>query len=164
MNMKLHDKGVKSEAFTGSLQVTACASAHGGSLVRSETVLKISFDHLELSIEHPSTIQPRRQITLFHTHKNRGHSTSFKMARGNQRDKAREANQKKMADQVSIFFCANVSDSSRIYADSISRLQKKSNNMSGSEMQREKEKVAAKMREKQAAGKHSERYFLAERI
>lgn len=32
-------------------------------------------------------------------------------------------------------------------------LQKSSNNMSGSEMQREKEKVAAKMREKQAAGK-----------
>ncbi|KAH8685554.1 hypothetical protein BGZ60DRAFT_365389 [Tricladium varicosporioides] len=49
------------------------------------------------------------------------------MARGNQRDKAREANQKKMAEQ------------------------KKSNAMSGSEMQREKEKVAAKMREKQAA-------------
>jgi len=45
------------------------------------------------------------------------------MARGNQRDKAREANQKKMA------------------------AQKSSNNMSGSEMQREKEKVAAKMRE-----------------
>jgi 4F5 protein related disordered region len=86
------------------------------------------------------------------------------MARGNQRDKAREANQKKMADQVSIFFCANVSDSSGIYADSISRLQKKSNNMSGSEMQREKEKVAAKMREKQAAGRSSGRYFFAERI
>jgi len=33
-------------------------------------------------------------------------------------------------------------------------LQKKGNSMSGSEMQREKEKVAAKMREKQAAGKH----------
>jgi hypothetical protein len=86
------------------------------------------------------------------------------MARGNQRDKAREANQKKMADQVSIFFCAIVSDSSRIYADSISRLQKKSNNMSGSEMQREKEKVAAKMREKQAAGRSSGRYFFVERI
>jgi hypothetical protein len=86
------------------------------------------------------------------------------MARGNQRDKAREANQKKMADQVSIFFCAKVSDSPRIYADSISRLQKKSNNMSGSEMQREKEKVAAKMREKQAAGRSSGRYFVAQRI
>ncbi|KAN0108190.1 four F5 protein [Hyaloscypha variabilis] len=49
------------------------------------------------------------------------------MARGNQRDKAREANQKKMAEQ------------------------KKGNSMSGSEMQREKEKVAQKMREKQAA-------------
>ena len=33
---------------------------------------------------------------------NCGHSQSSKMARGNQRDKAREANQKKMADQVSI--------------------------------------------------------------
>jgi len=49
------------------------------------------------------------------------------MARGNQRDRDRIANQKKMATQ------------------------KSSNNMSGSEMQREKEKVAAKMREKQAA-------------
>ncbi|KAG9234818.1 putative serf family protein [Amylocarpus encephaloides] len=49
------------------------------------------------------------------------------MARGNQRDKAREANQKKLADQ------------------------KKHNTMSGTEMQREKEKVAQKMREKQAA-------------
>ncbi|KAL3427664.1 hypothetical protein PVAG01_01173 [Phlyctema vagabunda] len=49
------------------------------------------------------------------------------MARGNQRDKAREANQKKLA------------------------AEKKGNAMSGSEMQREKEKVAAKMREKQAA-------------
>jgi hypothetical protein len=35
----------------------------------------------------------------------------------------------------------------------ISNLQKSSNNMSGSEMQREKEKTAAKMREKQAAGR-----------
>ncbi|TVY32361.1 hypothetical protein LSUB1_G006662 [Lachnellula subtilissima] len=49
------------------------------------------------------------------------------MARGNQRDKAREANQKKLADQ------------------------KKGNAMTGSEMQREKEKVAEKMRQKQAA-------------
>merc|ERR1712093_65621 len=53
-----------------------------------------------------------------------GHLKSFIMARGNQRDKAREANQKKMADM------------------------KKGNSMSGSEMQREKEKVAAKMKEK----------------
>ncbi|KAG9242497.1 hypothetical protein BJ878DRAFT_167369 [Calycina marina] len=49
------------------------------------------------------------------------------MARGNQRDKAREANQKKMADM------------------------KKGNAMSGTAMAAEKEKVAAKMREKQAA-------------
>ncbi|TVY50028.1 hypothetical protein LOCC1_G000160 [Lachnellula occidentalis] len=53
------------------------------------------------------------------------------MARGNQRDKAREANQKKLADQ------------------------KKGNGMTGSEMQREKEKVAEKMREKQAAGTYT---------
>ncbi|KAI6248612.1 hypothetical protein HI914_03555 [Erysiphe necator] len=49
------------------------------------------------------------------------------MARGNQRDKAREANQKKMAEQ------------------------KKSNTMSGTEMQRQKEKVAQMMRQKQQA-------------
>ncbi|CZS90228.1 uncharacterized protein RAG0_01368 [Rhynchosporium agropyri] len=49
------------------------------------------------------------------------------MARGNQRDKAREANQKKLASQ------------------------KNGNSMTGSEMQREKEAVAQKMREKQAA-------------
>ncbi|ROV95760.1 hypothetical protein VPNG_08761 [Cytospora leucostoma] len=47
------------------------------------------------------------------------------MARGNQREKAREANQKKMAQQ------------------------KSKNDKSGFEMQREKEAVAAKMREKQ---------------
>lgn len=49
------------------------------------------------------------------------------MARGNQRDKAREACQKKLAEQ------------------------KKCNTMSGSELRREREKVAQKMREKQAA-------------
>ncbi|PSS27197.1 hypothetical protein M430DRAFT_32030 [Amorphotheca resinae ATCC 22711] len=49
------------------------------------------------------------------------------MARGNQRDKAREATQKKLAEQ------------------------KKANTMSGPEMQREKERVAQRMREKQAA-------------
>ncbi|KAK1772635.1 putative serf family protein [Phialemonium atrogriseum] len=49
------------------------------------------------------------------------------MARGNQRDKAREANLKKQATQ------------------------KKANGKSGSEMARDKELAAAKMREKQAA-------------
>ncbi|OAA44276.1 4F5 domain protein [Metarhizium rileyi] len=49
------------------------------------------------------------------------------MARGNQRDKAREANQKKLA------------------------AQKKGNNMSGTEMQRAKESAAEIMRQKQAA-------------
>merc|ERR1712230_246283 len=69
----------------------------------------------------------RQEILQKPSRKHRGHLKSFIMARGNQRDKAREANQKKMADM------------------------KKGNSMSGSEMQREKEKVAAKMREKQAA-------------
>jgi len=49
------------------------------------------------------------------------------MTRGNQRDKAREKNQKLQAQQ------------------------KKGNAKSGTEMQREKEALAAKMREKQAA-------------
>ncbi|KAM4066875.1 small EDRK-rich factor 1/2-like, N-terminal domain-containing protein [Hirsutella rhossiliensis] len=49
------------------------------------------------------------------------------MARGNQRDKAREANLKKLA------------------------AQKKGNNMSGTEMQRAKEGAAEIMRQKQAA-------------
>ncbi|KAH8778682.1 putative serf family protein [Diaporthe sp. PMI_573] len=49
------------------------------------------------------------------------------MARGNQRDKAREANQKKLASQ------------------------KSKNTKTGSEMQRDKESVAAMMREKQKA-------------
>jgi len=49
------------------------------------------------------------------------------MARGNQRDKAREANLKKQA------------------------ALKKGNSKSGTEMAREKELVAQKMREKQAA-------------
>ncbi|OAQ99108.1 hypothetical protein LLEC1_03955 [Akanthomyces lecanii] len=49
------------------------------------------------------------------------------MARGNQRDKAREANQKKLA------------------------AQKKGSSMSGTEMQRAKESAAEIMRAKQAA-------------
>ncbi|KAH6622861.1 hypothetical protein F5144DRAFT_605401 [Chaetomium tenue] len=49
------------------------------------------------------------------------------MARGNQRDKAREANQKKQA------------------------ASKKSHGMSGSELAKAKEVAAQKMREKQAA-------------
>jgi hypothetical protein len=72
------------------------------------------------------------------------------MARGNQRDKAREANQKKMADQV---LCAVPVGSFAIsVADHDAIVQKKGNSMSGTEMKAEKEKVAAKMREKQAAG------------
>jgi hypothetical protein len=76
----------------------------------------------------------------------------FNMARGNQRDKAREANQKKMADQVSAAH-KDLCIMRKYLANHNLQLQKKGNAMSGSEMQREKEKVAAKMREKQAAGK-----------
>lgn len=43
-------------------------------------------------------------------------------------------------------------DSSRVFTNHVSALQKKGNGMTGSEMAREKEKVAAKMREKQALG------------
>ncbi|KAI6781521.1 4F5 domain protein [Emericellopsis cladophorae] len=50
------------------------------------------------------------------------------MARGNQREKSREANLKKQA------------------------AQKKGNNLSGTEMQRSKEAAAEIMRQKQAAG------------
>ncbi|KGQ12501.1 hypothetical protein BBAD15_g1738 [Beauveria bassiana D1-5] len=64
------------------------------------------------------------------------------MARGNQRDKAREANQKKLAAQR--------------YRNSNARVlppsQKKGNSMSGTEMQRAKESAADIMRAKQAAG------------
>ncbi|KAH8596489.1 hypothetical protein B0O99DRAFT_620566 [Bisporella sp. PMI_857] len=55
-------------------------------------------------------------------------SKEVEMARGNQRDKAREANQKKMAEQ------------------------KKGNTMTGAQMAADKERVAKMMREKQAAG------------
>lgn len=105
------------------------------------------------SASHPNletSIPPRWQRILRATLHNRGHSKSFTMARGNQRDKAREANQKKMADQVHKSLGAKVYQS--FYAKHFSYLQKKGNSMTGSEMQREKEKVAAKMREKQAAG------------
>lgn len=74
------------------------------------------------------------------------------MARGNQRDKAREANQKKLADQVSCNLCDWFASSRTVTLTTNFFLQKKGNNMTGSEMAREKEKVAAKMREKQAAG------------
>jgi hypothetical protein len=53
--------------------------------------------------------RPTKSLTGSHAGKgffsnhsrNRGHLQIFAMARGNQRDKAREANQKKMAEQVS---------------------------------------------------------------
>ncbi len=82
------------------------------------------------------------------------------MARGNQRDKAREANQKKMAEQVSALRLSQPCDCFRnTTLTACIGVQKKSNNMSGSEMQREKEKVAQKMREKQAAGEPFQIYY-----
>lgn len=70
------------------------------------------------------------------------------MARGNQRDKAREANQKKVCSLQGYALAA-------IGLIPLFQLasQKSGTQMSGSEMAREKEKVAAKMREKQAAGR-----------
>ncbi|EKD16490.1 4F5 domain protein [Drepanopeziza brunnea f. sp. 'multigermtubi' MB_m1] len=85
--------------------------------------LAASFFHISHSSPYP-----RRQESLL-TRLPSIVDTEYQsqMARGNQRDKAREANLKKMAEQ------------------------KKGNTMSGTAMAAEKEKVAAKMREKQAA-------------
>lgn len=68
------------------------------------------------------------------------------MARGNQRDKAREKNQKEQAGKVRLVQCP-----SRLiwHADCV---QKSKNTMSGTEFARDKENVAAIMRAKQAAG------------
>jgi hypothetical protein len=45
-------------------------------------------------------VQPRRQQIFYTIFQGSWTFIETKMARGNQRDKAREANQKKMADQV----------------------------------------------------------------
>ena len=82
------------------------------------------------------------------------------MARGNQRDKAREKTQKEQASQVCIpefswiltptfpcpfRLCLRASNLLLL-------LQKKKNTMSGTEFAKEREKVAAIMRQKQEAG------------
>ncbi|KAJ2965456.1 hypothetical protein NQ176_g10606 [Zarea fungicola] len=85
------------------------------------------------------------------------------MARGNQRDKAREANLKKQAGQVCLSHAAIVTpttgsdgqDARHTHhlpdANECLLLQKKANTMSGTEMQRAKESAADIMRAKQAA-------------
>ncbi|TQS31483.1 hypothetical protein Golomagni_08232 [Golovinomyces magnicellulatus] len=70
------------------------------------------------------------------------------MARGNQRDKAREANQKKAAAQVRL---PVVVDQCSLSTVTLTFAKKKGNTMSGTEMQRAKESAADIMRQKQAA-------------
>lgn len=78
------------------------------------------------------------------------------MARGNQRDKAREAAQKKLAGQVSRPPSGPLQPDcpprGRTCSDVLRRLQKKGSGLSGTEMQRNKEQAAEIMRQKQAAG------------
>ncbi len=82
------------------------------------------------------------------------------MARGNQRDKAREANQKKLADQVSRRTWWPHSKGYFLNPEALlttfSFAHKKGNSMSGAEMARQKEAVAERMRIKQAAGEFTE--------
>jgi hypothetical protein len=85
------------------------------------------------------------------------------MARGNQRDKAREANLKKQAGMVSnsctpwrlARYLTPATHWSRSFALDVCAnppLQKKANTKTGAEMQRDRDALAQKMREKQAAG------------
>ena len=75
------------------------------------------------------------------------------MARGNQRDKAREKNQAKLAAQVRMVLCAR-RHSTPLQKTNLD-LQKSGNNMTGSELQKAKESAAEIMRKKQAAGKYT---------
>lgn len=72
------------------------------------------------------------------------------MARGNQRDKAREANQKKACPTEALEGSVANADFGGTYLQMAA--QKSGTQMSGTEMQREREKVAEKMRQKQLAG------------
>ncbi|EYE97842.1 4F5 domain protein [Aspergillus ruber CBS 135680] len=75
------------------------------------------------------------------------------MARGNQRENDRKKSQKKMAGMVqSTSFFAPTKISSMRLTIVFLLLQKSKNTMTGSEQQRAREDVAAKMREKQKAG------------
>lgn len=73
------------------------------------------------------------------------------MARGNQRDKAREKTQAKLASQVCPYLCILPGNTDQ-NADTGKKTQKSGNTMSGSEQQRAKEAAAEIMRKKQAAG------------
>lgn len=73
------------------------------------------------------------------------------MARGNQRDKAREKTQAKLASQVCPYLCILPGNTDQ-NADTGKKQQKSGNTMSGSEQQRAKEAAAEIMRKKQAAG------------
>ena len=73
------------------------------------------------------------------------------MARGNQREKARENNLKKQAVQVRKSFL-NPPSCPVSNPISLSPLQKKGNGKTGSEMARDKDNAAAIMRQKQADG------------
>ena len=76
------------------------------------------------------------------------------MARGNQRDKAREANQKKLAATVRIPSLPSLHPHLQepVLTAPSCRPQKKGNTLSGSELAKAKEVAAQKMREKQLAG------------
>lgn len=75
------------------------------------------------------------------------------MARGNQRDKAREKNLKAQAGLVRLIFASLERQSSTTPKINDSALQKNKNTASGTEQQRNKDSVAEIMRQKQAAGK-----------
>jgi hypothetical protein len=127
-------------------------------------VLKISFDHLEFSIQHPSTIATQANNPFSFLTRIADTQRYSKWPEAIRETRLVRPIRKKWLIRSVHSFCAKMSDISRTYADSISRLQKKANNMTGSEMQREKEKVAAKMREKQAAGRYFGKYFLAKNL
>ena len=112
-----------------------------------------------------SNSKPRRQTNNPTTLKNRGHPQHFKMARGNQRDKAREAAQKKQAGQVSNCLEGPPSRCACIQIIFTNwDLQKAGNNMSGTEMQRAKEKTAQLMKEKQAKGRSKNAHSLESNV
>lgn len=74
------------------------------------------------------------------------------MARGNQRDKAREKTQAKLASQVCPYLCILPDNTDQNADTGKKNKQKSGNTMSGSEQQRAKEAAAEIMRKKQAAG------------
>ena len=73
------------------------------------------------------------------------------MARGNQREKAREKNLKEQGQQVCISHASSASLLSGL-TGCFASSQKKKNTMSGTEFARTKEDQAAIMRQKQEAG------------